>query len=89
MDMGLKHKELVDKATSYLRELIPGATSISFEELGISMSMENPPNAAVVVLSFEDSTNKGDFPSLFAKKLKSIYLNPDTGELLAIKSKLA
>jgi hypothetical protein len=43
MDMGAGHKELVEKATSYLRELVPTAINITFEEIGSSLTLENPP----------------------------------------------
>ena len=41
--MGARHKELVEKATSYLQELVPTATNITFEEIGSSLTLENPP----------------------------------------------
>ena len=45
MDMSAAHKELVERATTYLQELVPTATNITFEEFGTSLALENPPNA--------------------------------------------
>ena len=55
-DMSLDYKNLVEKASKYLEELVPEAENITFEELGSSLAIENPPNAAVVVLSYKDSS---------------------------------
>jgi hypothetical protein len=91
MDMSAFHKELVEKATTYLKELVPTATNIAFEEFGTSLAVENPPNATFVVLSYaeppvaEESTKVS---LLFSKRMKSVYMNGTTGELLAIKNKL-
>ena len=88
MDMGIEYKELVKKAEAYLKELVPTASDILFEEFGNSLPVENPPSAIVVVLSYRDSNSSGSIPSLFSKKMKSIYLS-QSGELLAIKNRLA
>lgn len=87
MDMSLTHKDLFEKAQGYLKELIPDAQGISFEELSTSPSFDNPPNAVVVVLSYRDPSYSGGVNDLFSKKLKSVYMAPESGELLAIKSK--
>jgi hypothetical protein len=91
--MGARHKELVEKATSYLQELVPTATNITFEEIGASLTLDNPPNAAVVVLSYTEPQAASDLSPalsrLFSKKMKSVYMNSSTGELLAIKNKLS
>lgn len=93
MNMGIKHKELVEKATHFLQELVPNAADICFEEIGSSLSIENPPNAAVIVLSYRDSSvHEGisaGLSGLFSKKVKSIHIDPESGELLAIKNRLA
>ena len=88
MQMGLKHKEYIEKAEAFLKELVPSATEISFEEFGTSLPIENPPNAAIVVLSYKDSKNKEGMASLFSKKLKAIYMDPNSGELLSVKNML-
>jgi hypothetical protein len=91
MDMSAFHKELVEKATAYLKELVPTATNIAFEEFGTSLSVENPPNAAFVVLSYTEPPVAEDpkkLSLLFSKRMKSVYMNGSTGELLAIKNKL-
>lgn len=88
MDMSAKHKDFVDNAKRYLLELVPQATEISFEELTTSLSMDNPPNAMVVTLGYKDSGAVQGVQGLFSKKVKSIYMNPDTKELLAVKNKL-
>lgn len=91
MDMSAAHKELVEKATTYLQELVPTATNITFEEFGTSLALENPPNAVFVVLSYTEPPATADVTSLsrlFSKRMKSVYMNGATGELLAIKNKL-
>ena len=89
--MSAAHKELVEKATTYLQELVPTATNITFEELGTSHALENPPHAPFVVLSYTEPPATSEVTSisrLFSKRVKSVYLNGTTGELLAIKNKL-
>jgi hypothetical protein len=89
--MSAAHKELVEKATTYLQELVPTATNITFEEFGTSLALENPPNAVFVVLSYTEPPATADVTSLsrlFSKRMKSVYMNGATGELLAIKNKL-
>ena len=91
MDMSAAHKELVERATTYLQELVPTATNITFEEFGTSLALENPPNAVFVVLSYTEPPAAADVTSLsrlFSKRMKSVYMNGATGELLAIKNKL-
>ena len=83
-----RNKELVEKAIAYLKDLIPNASNISFEELGFSLSIDNPPNAVFIVLSYKDLTSVEGLKSLFSKEVKSVFMNPDTGDLLANKKKL-
>ncbi len=87
MDMTLTHKELFERAQAYLKEVVPDAKSMSFEELSTSSPLDNPPNAIVVVLSYRDPAYTGGLGELFSKKMKSVYMAPESGELLAIKSK--
>ena len=91
LDMSVLHKELVEKATTYLKELVPTATNVAFEEFGTSLPMENPPNALFVVFSYTEPPAASDptkVSLLFSKRMKSVYVNGATGELLAIKNKL-
>ncbi len=91
IDRSVFHKELVEKATTYLKELVPTATNIAFEEFGTSLAVENPPNATFVVLSYTEPPAADDptkLSLLFSKRMKSVYINDATGELLAIKNKL-
>ena len=84
MDMGIEYKELVKKAEAYLKELVPTASDILFEEFGNSLPVENPPSAIVVVLSYRDSNSSGSIPSLFSKKVNTVFVG-----MSSIKGKLA
>lgn len=84
----LDYSELAQKC---LKELISGAKEVRFEAYGPSddPAVSPSPNVIYVLLSYKDDEAPGGLPALFQRKFKKVFLDSETGKLIAIKPGLA